>query len=437
MIRSRSIFEIDLYMVISAVSLMIVGILFVFSSGVTADGQVVSDEYIRQIIWGATGVVLMLLMTFVDYRVLHRPAVAIFLSILGVLIFTLLFGQVVNGSRSWIGIGNLGGQPSEFAKIALIVILARYFGDAPDRGKTVVGFAGAILIALVPTLLVLAQPDLGTAVVYIPILLVIAYAAGADLRMIGFVVAIGASTILFTVLPVWEEQLSDRSVPLIQVLVDSDTMVFLLVGLSAAAGLAGIGYWLTRRAVFFWIIYGLVMLIVSVPLAYAARSLLQEYQIMRLIVFVDPYVDPRGAGWNIIQSVTAVGSGGPFGKGFLQGTQSHYQYLPEQSTDFIFSILAEEWGFLGVVAVFALFGIIFGRSLYIMVSAKDRFAALLVAGVTGMLVVHLVINVGMAVGVMPIMGIPLYLLSYGGSSLWTALIGIGIVMSVYQHRYQY
>jgi rod shape determining protein RodA len=416
---------------------MVVGILFVFSSGVTADGQVVSTEYIRQIVWGSTGIVLMLLMTFVDYRVLHRPALAIFGSLLGVLVFTLLFGQVVNGARSWIGIGNIGGQPSEFAKIGLIIVLARYFGDAPQRGRTVLGFGGAILITLVPTLLVLAQPDLGTAVVYIPIFLVIAYAAGADLRMIGFVVGVGLLSVLFTVLPVWENQLSDQSIPMVRVLVDSDTMIFLLAGLSAAAGVSVLGYWFTRRPIFFWIIYGLVMLIVSVPMAYAARSVLQEYQVMRLIVFVDPYVDPRGAGWNIIQSVTAVGSGGPFGKGFLQGTQSHYQYLPEQSTDFIFSILAEEWGFVGVLTVFALFGTIFGRSLYIMASAKDRFAALLVAGVTGMLVFHLVINVGMAVGVMPIMGIPLFLLSYGGSSLWTALIGIGIVMSVYQHRYQY
>ncbi len=437
MIRSRSIFEIDLYVAVSTASLLVVGVLFVFSSGVTADGQIVSTEYIRQIIWGATGLLLMLLITFVDYRVLHRPAIAIFLGILGVLIFTLLFGQVVNGSRSWIGIGNLGGQPSEFAKISLIIVLARYFGDSPERGKNVLGFAGALLITLVPTLLVLAQPDLGTAVVYLPIFLIVSYAAGADLRMIGFVIGTGLFTILFTVLPVWDQELSDRSVPLIQVLVDRGTMAFLLTGLAAAAGLSGLGYWFTRRTVFFWIIYALVILILSVPMAYAARSLLQEYQIMRLIVFVDPYVDPRGAGWNIIQSVTAVGSGGPFGKGFLQGTQSHYQYLPEQSTDFIFSILAEEWGFIGVAAIFTLYGIIFGRSLYIMVSAKDRFAALLVAGVTGMMVFHLMINVGMAVGVMPIMGIPLFLLSYGGSSLWTALIGIGIIMSVYQHRYQY
>lgn len=437
MIKSRSIFEIDLYVVISTVSLLVVGVLFVFSSGVTADGQVVSNEYIRQIVWGVTGIVLMLLMTFVDYRVLYRPAVVIFGAILVMLIFTLLFGQVVNGSRSWIGIGNLGGQPSEFAKIALIILLARYFGDAPDRGRTLIGFVGAVLITLIPTLLVLVQPDLGTAVVYLPIFLVIAYAAGADLRMVGFVMGLGVFTILFTVLPVWEEYLSDRPLPLVQILNDSDTILALLSGLSVAAALSGIGYWFTRRMMFFWIVYGLLILILSVPMAFIARSVLQEYQVMRLIVFVDPYVDPRGAGWNIIQSVTAVGSGGPFGKGFLQGTQSHYQYLPEQSTDFIFSILAEEWGFLGVLAVFTLFGVIFGRSLYIMVSAKDRFAALLVAGVIGMLVVHLVINVGMAVGVMPIMGIPLFLLSYGGSSLWTALIAIGIVMSVYQHRYQY
>ncbi|HKK47857.1 MAG TPA: FtsW/RodA/SpoVE family cell cycle protein, partial [Alkalispirochaeta sp.] len=252
MIKSRSIFEIDLYVAISTATLLIVGVLFVFSSGVTADGQIVSTEYIRQIIWGATGVVLMLLITFVDYRVLHPPAGAIFLAILGVLLFTLLFGQVVNGSRSWIGIGNLGGQPSEFAKIGLIIVLARYFGDSPERGKNVLGFTGALLITLVPTLLVLAQPDLGTAVVYLPIFLVIAYAAGADLRMIGLVIGIGLFTIVFTVLPVWDEQLSNRSVPLIQVLVNRGTMAFLLSGLAAAAALSGLGYWFTRRGVFFW-----------------------------------------------------------------------------------------------------------------------------------------------------------------------------------------
>jgi rod shape determining protein RodA len=183
--------------------------------------------------------------------------------------------------------------------------------------------------------------------------------------------------------------------------------------------------------------YVLSMFLLALPVAYVARRVLQEYQIMRLIVFIDPYVDPRGAGWNIIQSVTAVGYGGLFGKGYLQGTQSHYQYLPQQSTDFIFSILAEEWGFVGVVVVILLFMIIIFRGIYIMASARDRFASIVSAGLVGLFFFHFMVNVGMAVGIMPITGIPLYLLSYGGSSLWTALLGVGMLMSIYQHRYQY
>lgn len=437
MIRSRSVFEIDLYVALATVALVTVGILFVFSSGVTADGEIVSREYIRQIAWAASGVVLMLVLTFVDYRVLVRPAYLIYGVIMVTLIFTLLFGRVVNGARSWIGIGGLGGQPSEFAKLAMILALARYFGDDQRRGATLIGFAGGLGLAILPTVLVLAQPDLGTALVYIPVFLVVAFVAGADGRMIGFLVGTGAFLALFTVLPVWEQHLAGRPVPLVAILTQTEPMLFLIGGLAMAAGVALVGLLLTRRLVFFWILYLLGMLMIAVPMAYAARSVLQEYQIMRLIVFLDPYVDPRGAGWNIIQSVTAVGSGGPLGKGFLQGTQSHYQYLPQQSTDFIFSILAEEWGFVGVTAVFVLFGIIIGRGLYHTVSAKDGFAALAAAGVVGMLAFHLLVNIGMAVGIMPITGIPLYLLSYGGSSLWTAMLGIGLLMSVYQHRYQY
>ena len=158
---------------------------------------------------------------------------------------------------------------------------------------------------------------------------------------------------------------------------------------------------------------------------------------MRLIVFLDPYVDPRGSGWNIIQSVTAVGSGGPFGKGYLRGTQSHYRYLPQQSTDFIFSIMAEELGFIGSIAVYALFAVLIGRAMYIGINARDRFGGYLTAGVAMMLFLHFAVNVGMAIGVMPITGIPLYLLSYGGSALWTAMGSIGLVMAVYHHRYQY
>jgi rod shape determining protein RodA len=155
---------------------------------------------------------------------------------------------------------------------------------------------------------------------------------------------------------------------------------------------------------------------------------------MRLVVFLDPQIDPRGAGWHIIQSVTAVGSGGLLGKGFLRGTQSHYRYLPEQSTDFIFSILAEEMGFLGSLLVFGLFTLIILRALYIAYTSKDRFGTYVSVGVAAMVSFHVIQNIGMAIGVMPITGIPLFFLSYGGSSLWTALMSIGLLLSIHYRR---
>lgn len=158
---------------------------------------------------------------------------------------------------------------------------------------------------------------------------------------------------------------------------------------------------------------------------------------MRLIVFIKPEVDPQGSGWNIIQSLTAVGSGGFSGKGFLQGTQSHYQFLPQQSTDFIFSIIAEEWGFIGSFAVLLLFTILFVRGLIIVMHAGDEFGVFMGTGVLFMLFFHLVINIGMAIGIMPITGIPLFFLSYGGSSLWTATIGLAIIQNIHLRRYKY
>jgi rod shape determining protein RodA len=156
---------------------------------------------------------------------------------------------------------------------------------------------------------------------------------------------------------------------------------------------------------------------------------------MRLIVFLDPYVDPRGSGWHIIQSITAIGSGGLSGRGFLQGTHSQYQYLPEQSTDFIFSILSEEWGFFGGIIVFALFLLILMRLLRITRHTVDSFGSYIVAGLVSMYAFHFLVNVGMTMGIMPITGIPLLFVSYGGSALVSSMAGIGLTLRVLVRRY--
>jgi len=156
---------------------------------------------------------------------------------------------------------------------------------------------------------------------------------------------------------------------------------------------------------------------------------------MRLIVFLDPNVDPRGAGWNIIQSVTAIGAGGLTGRGYLQGTQSHYSFLPEQSTDFIFSIFSEETGFLGGFTVFMLFILICLRIFTTMKATSDPFAKYICSGLAGMFSFHYIINLGMTMGIMPITGIPLLFMSYGGSAVFTAMVGTGLILSIYLRRY--
>ncbi|TVR69831.1 MAG: rod shape-determining protein RodA [Spirochaetaceae bacterium] len=435
--QSRSIFEIDLYIVISALVLLVIGILFIFSSGVTATGQIASREYLRQIIWATTGLIIMLSVTFLDYRLFYRLAIIFFVVTTIVLLFTPVLGRSVHGARRWLGIGQLGAQPSEFAKLSLILFLARFYSNRWKDARSLKVFLTALAITAVPILLVLAQPDLGTAMVYFPIFLLIALFGGSRPAHILYVTCFVLALVIFTVLPFWAEHLTQRSLPFALVLTDRSAMNMLITGLVVALVLAALGLFFTRRRLFGWLLYGISIVTAAIPAAHIVRMVLRDYQIMRLVVFLNPYVDPRGAGWNIIQSMTAVGSGGLAGKGFLQGTHSHYQYLPAQSTDFIFSILAEEWGFLGVVLVFILFGIILGRSFYVMILARDRFAGLAVAGVAAMYLFHFVVNVGMTIGMMPITGLPLLLLSFGGSSVWTGLIGLGIVMSVYQHRYQY
>jgi rod shape determining protein RodA len=179
------------------------------------------------------------------------------------------------------------------------------------------------------------------------------------------------------------------------------------------------------------------MLFLGLGGSIAARAVLKDYQLMRLIIFLDPYVDPRGAGWNIIQSTTAIGSGGVTGKGFLMGTQSRLNYLPQQSTDFIFSILAEEWGFIGAFGVMLAYLMILLRGIRILSFARDDFALLAGTGILAMIFFHFLVNVGMTMGMMPITGIPLMFLSQGGSSLWTAAMGVGILLNIYLRRYRY
>ena len=421
---------VDPILLLTSLALVATGILFVYSSGVNSAGVSVSNEWLKQIVWAASGLVLMVVFAVTNHQRFKARTPYIFLAALALLVVTLMFGRQVNGARSWLGIGDLGIQPSEFVKIATILFLAAYLSEIGNGITELPRFVLGLLVVAAPVGLIVLQPDMGTALIYCPIFLTMALMAGARIRHLLFVTLLGALMLVFAAIPAMQNLLAAREPGIWRLVTDAGVARYSLLVLGAVAALAVVGQRRYGHGYYYWILYGAILLGLAIAGGLAMSTVLKEYQIMRLVIFVNPWVDPRGAGWNIIQSVTAVGAGGMSGTGFLQGTQSHLRYLPQQSTDFIFSILAEESGFLGGVLVLLLFAVMLARGLVIMYAARDPFATLIAAGVVAMILFHAVVNIGMAMGVLPITGIPLMLVSYGGSSLWTAMIGIGLLMNV-------
>jgi len=434
--KPKDILEIDFFMLMPVIALMVLGIMFIYSSGISSSTALASTEYIRQIIWASIGLIIALALALLNYRRSYDVALYLYLIILVPLLYTCVFGRVVHGTR-WLRLGIFGIQASEFAKISTIIFLARYLTDTRLSGNVFGRFLMACFIVLVPMGIVLVQPDLGTSLVFIPILLCMTFVAGISIRYIFFLVFCILLTGLLTVLPLWQTYILRKSLPVIVILTNPRLIIITILALSLIMAIALFGFLKYKKRYFYWMLYIVAIIVLSLGASYAGRRVLKNYQIMRLIVFLDPNVDPRGAGWNIIQSVTAIGAGGFTGKGFLQGTQSHYRFLPEQSTDFIFSIFSEEAGFIGGIAVFVLFMIICLRLLRIIKITTDPFAAYICAGLVGVYSFHFLVNVGMTMGIMPITGIPLLFMSYGGSSLISAMLGIGLAMSIYVRRYNH
>lgn len=424
------IFALFDYLLLSAsVFLMIIGIFFIFSSGINSENILVSNEYIKQIIWAITSLFIMFFAALIDYRKIKRWLKWIFPGLLALLIFTRFFGRYVNGARSWLGIGSLGIQPSEFGKTVFILFLAMYL-EKTEKISERKRFITALFILILPVGLILLQPDLGTASVYIPIFLLMCFVAGVPIRYLLLVFLSGMLTIIMTVLPVWESQIVKQDIPWVTLFTNFKLRMIVVFACSMVTLVGILGNLLLKRRYFFWIAFVFGIITFSLLASVAADEVLKDYQIKRLIVFLDPETDPLGSGWNIIQSKIAIGSGSIFGQGFLKGTQSHYRFLPQQSTDFIFSILSEELGFAGGLLVFFLYFVIIFRIFFIMKGANNSFGYYIATGIMGMLFFHFVVNVGMVMGIMPITGIPLLFLSYGGSSLWNVMLCMGLLMSI-------
>ncbi|MBW2412492.1 MAG: rod shape-determining protein RodA [Deltaproteobacteria bacterium] len=320
--------------------------------------------FYKQLVWFGVGLVAMMVAFLFNYKLLDRWAPTIYIICILLLLAVLFMGKYVGGSKRWLIIGPVSIQPSELVKLAVIIMLARYFSkDAYTRGFTIRELIRPAILILIPFVLIVRQPDLGTAML---------------------VMLIAGSITLFVKIE--------------------------------------------RRSLIAIIVFGAVL----VPLVW---FVLKPYQQQRILVFLNPDNDPLRAGYHIIQSKIAIGSGMLTGKGYLKGTQNALSFLPEEHTDFIFSVLAEEWGFMGSMVLVLLFLVFIFWGLNVAIACREPFGTIVAIGVTAMIFWQVIINIGMAMGLMPVVGVPLPFISYGGSSILTTAIGIGLLLNVSMRRF--
>jgi rod shape determining protein RodA len=383
-----------------AIALAFFGVAMIYSAGELEIPSSVTGIWRKQAIWLAVALLAFALTLRVSLRWLEWVApISYVLAI--VLLVAVLFVSTGSGPRSWIRFGGVGFQPSEFAKLATILMLAKLVANREREPDHLWDLWPYLVVTLIPFALIMAEPDLGTASVFVAILVAALYWSGLSIpKLVLFLSPLVSLALAFST-PLW------------------GLWFLLLVAF----------LYLTRSYLMESLTIIFANLAMGVLVLPAWRSL-ATYQKVRILAFITPEADPQGAGWHLIQSQVAIGSGGWLGKGFLQGTQKRLAFLPEQHTDFIFAVVGEEFGFFGISLVLLGFIILLWRVLLIAERSEDTFASMVVFGVGAFWFAHLVANVGMTVGLLPITGLPLPFLSYGGSFLLMSFIALAIVQRV-------
>ncbi|MDD3006968.1 MAG: rod shape-determining protein RodA [Candidatus Pacebacteria bacterium] len=357
--------KIDKVLFSAVLLLVVVGLITIFSVSYSGGGaDFVNFE--KQVLFALIGFAGMFFVASLDYRMLKNYSGAFYVLMLLLLVAVLFLGSVIRGTTGWFDLGYFSLQPAEFAKVVMIIVLAKSLSELGNYSRITKKILVSGIYMAFPVGLILLQPDLGSSLVIVFIWFCLLCVFGLKKKQIIFFTLLGALT-------------------------------------SVAS----------------WIF------------------VLQDYQKNRILTFIDPQMDPLGRGYNVIQSMVAIGSGSFWGKGLGHGSQSQLNFLPEKHTDFIFAVIAEEMGFIGGALVLVLFAIIFYRLFVIAEEAQDNFGKLLVLGTVFLLIFHMLINIGMNMGIMPVTGIPLPFVSYGGSSLIAFMLVIGVVQSVYVNGRRY
>lgn len=407
MAKEFQIKKLDWNLIIVVILLCTAGLIAIYSANTGMDDQVQVNNFHRQIIWLVMGIIIAGLMIMIPLKVFFAFAYVIYgVALLG-LVFV-LFQDTGGASERWIKIGGLGLQPSEFAKIAIVLALARYLSQCKIQNNKLKDFIIVFIMVAIPVYLIKEQPDLGTSLVFLSLIIPLLYWAGIQ------------PFTLFVLIS-----------PFLSVITSFEFIYFLCWMLI----MVGVLYLSQKRLV---VITGLFL--VNIAVGFVTPELwnsIKPYQQQRIKILFDPHQDARGTGYQVIQSMNAIGSGGVKGKGFLKGTQTQLRFLPEQNTDFIFSVLGEEFGFVGISTVLFLFFLLIKRLISIAVAARNQFESLIVIGFASIILFHVFVNTGMTVNLMPVTGLPLPFLSYGGSFLITIMAMIGIVLNIAYKRGTY
>lgn len=369
----------------------------------------------KQLLYIGTASILILMILFVDYKFYDTFAYIMYAFIILLLILTIFIGSDIKGSHSWIKLGTFSLQPAEFSKIFTALALAKYLStQAVNLKKTQDAFTAG-LIVLLPPIIIILQKETGSALTFAAFIIVL-YREGLS----GIYPMLGIALVILFILALL--------FPIVWVITGLG-VVFLLIWNFFLRRYERTRQNLIRIITFFFLASGVVF-----GVDFFVNHVLQPHQQKRIQVLVNPDADPLGAGWNVTQSRVAISSGGFWGKGYLNGTQTKFDFVPEQSTDFIFCTVGEEWGFIGSLGVIAVYLLLISRIMNLAEKQRSKFARMYGYSVAGIMFFHLLINIGMTIGLMPIIGIPLPFLSYGGSSLWSFTILLFIFLKLDAHR---
>ena len=433
MAKKSEIQYLDYTLLLSVLMIVVIGILTIYSTGFDPIDKLNNGLYRKQVLWFGIGFFLMMAISFINYRRLGDYSLYLYIGILFVLTLTTIFGTPVRNARAWISFGFFSVQPSEFMKLAYIILMAKYL---EIRERDIQNFRELMipsLITLVPVFIIYMQPDFGTAMIFIPIFFTMLFLGGADVSHLGSIISIAVIALLVPMILTYTEWIGEGNEtinPIITFLKGSDLLFIIAGTLLAVSIVTFILHFFFIKKIYRSIYIPSMVLSLGLFLSVFIQHFLKDYQKKRILVFLNPNLDPHGSGYNVIQSKIAIGSGGIFGKGFLQGTQSQLGFLPEKTADFIFSVVAEEWGLFGSIILLVLFALLIFKGIQIALEANDKFGMLLASGITTMIFFHMIINIGMSLGIMPVTGLPLSFVSYGGSNLVMSMMAVGMLLNI-------